>query len=345
MHQPRFSDLHEIPPKAFSPAAIALQLLPWVLVGLGAWGGLPLWICLFCGLCLNLGLLPALATATHWRALMQPRPSPPVTPTWAAPLAAQLDTLSEQQRQLLEALDTQWAALADSQQRHQQQQHERIGQHSERVHAALLPIQQQDSAAAVQQIQQAMRALSAGQQLGEQQAATQGERLRVVSELVQTIMRATDDMDSIAKQTNLLALNAAIEAARAGDTGRGFAVVADEVRALSNRSTEFSQTIRSTLANMLDALQQAATQATPQTQDDVDAHQQLIEPLLQTLAQQQASSREAAAQTLGLLHELQAELPQALPAVPHNPLNELHQHQQALAELAAQLKHNSAPHD
>ena len=35
MHQPRFSDLHEIPPKAFSPAAIALQLLPWVLVGLG----------------------------------------------------------------------------------------------------------------------------------------------------------------------------------------------------------------------------------------------------------------------------------------------------------------------
>ena len=73
MHQPRFSDLHEIPPKAFSPAAIALQLLPWVLVGLGAWGGLPLWICLFCGLCLNLGLLPALATATHWRALMQPR--------------------------------------------------------------------------------------------------------------------------------------------------------------------------------------------------------------------------------------------------------------------------------
>jgi methyl-accepting chemotaxis protein len=344
MHQPRFSDLHEIPPRAFSPAAIALQLLPWVLVGVGAWGGLPLWICLFCGLCLNLGLLPALATATHWRALMQPRPTPPAAPTWAAPLAAQLDTLSEQQRQLLEALVAQWAALADSQQRHWQQQHERIGQHSEQVHAALLPIQQQDGAAAVQQIQQAMRALSAGQQRGEQQAATQGERLQVVSELVQTIMRATDDMDSIAKQTNLLALNAAIEAARAGETGRGFAVVADEVRALSNRSTEFSQTIRSTLANMLDALQQAATQATPQTQDDADAPQQLIETLLHTLAQQQASSREAAAQTLGLLHELQAELPQALPAS-HSSLNELLQHQQALAELATQLKRNSAPHD
>ncbi|SIQ00725.1 methyl-accepting chemotaxis protein [Aquipseudomonas alcaligenes] len=345
MHQPRFSDLHEIPPRAFSPAAIALQLLPWVLVGLGAWGGLPLWICLFCGLCLNLGLLPALATATHWRALMQPRPSPAVAPTWAAPLAAQLDALSEQQRQVLEALEAQWAALADSQQRHWQNQHEWVSRHGEQVHVALLPIQEQNSAAVVQQIQQALSTLSAGQQRGEQQAATQGERLQVVSELVQTIMRATDDMDSIAKQTNLLALNAAIEAARAGDTGRGFAVVADEVRALSNRSTEFSQTIRSTLASMLDALQQATTQATPQTQDDSDAARLLLEAPLQTLAQQQASSREAAAQTLGLLHDLQAELLQALPPVPHNSLSELQQQQQRLAELAAQLKHNSATLD
>ncbi|SIS22435.1 Methyl-accepting chemotaxis protein (MCP) signalling domain-containing protein [Aquipseudomonas alcaligenes] len=345
MHQPRFSDLHEIPPRAFSPAAIALQLLPWVLVGLGAWGGLPLWICLFCGLCLNLGLLPALATATHWRALMQPRPSPVVAPTWAAPLAAQLDTLSEQQRQWLEALETQWAALADSQQRHWQSQHERVSSHSEQVHAALLPIQEQDSAAAMQQIQQALSTLSAEQQRGEQQAATQGERLQVVSELVQTIMRATDDMDSIAKQTNLLALNAAIEAARAGDTGRGFAVVADEVRALSNRSTEFSQTIRSTLASMLDALQQATTQATPQTQDESDAARLLFEAPLQTLAQQQGSCREAAAQTLGLLHNLQAELLQPLPPVSHTSLSELQQQQQQLAELAAQLKHNSATPD
>src|SRR5690606_21833234 len=92
MHNPRFSDLHDIPPRAFSPAALALQVSPWLLVGLGAWGGLPLWICLFCGVCLSLGLLPALATATHWRALMQPRPLARQLPDWLAPLADELHT-------------------------------------------------------------------------------------------------------------------------------------------------------------------------------------------------------------------------------------------------------------
>lgn len=65
-------------------------------------------------------------------------------------------------------------------------------------------------------------------------------------------------IEAVARQTNLLALNATIEAARAGAHGRGFAVVASEVKALAGQTSEAASRIVSRIAQVDEALSDAA---------------------------------------------------------------------------------------
>lgn len=74
--------------------------------------------------------------------------------------------------------------------------------------------------------------------------------------LVNEAHSKSKELDKIESKQRILALNASIEAARAGEAGKGFAVVAQEVGKLAGTSGEINGAIKTTLAEIQQAVRE-----------------------------------------------------------------------------------------
>lgn len=94
----------------------------------------------------------------------------------------------------------------------------------------------EDGRAAVNQMQDAMREISASNSAIMTQIDKSNAQMAEIVQVIEEIGQKTKVINEIVFQTKLLSFNASVEAARAGEHGKGFAVVAEEIGNLAQMS-------------------------------------------------------------------------------------------------------------
>lgn len=168
-----------------------------------------------------------------------------------------------------------------------------------------------DKAQRVDQVSQA------GQKAVEDTAAIMSQIQEQMESIAQTILRLSDQTQSIggiiasvtdiADQSNLLAVNAAIEAARAGDQGKGFAVVAQEIRLLAEQSKQATTQVRGILGDIQKATV-TAVMATEQGSKSADAGVKQTDQTREAIRILVDSSREAAQTSMQIVASSQQQV-------------------------------------
>jgi methyl-accepting chemotaxis protein len=114
----------------------------------------------------------------------------------------------------------------------------------------------EEMSASVQEIARQVQHSSESVREAVQEMEQADKTSKLLDQATQRIGEIVELIQDIAEQINLLALNATIESARAGEAGKGFAVVAHEVKQLATQTSQATEEIGSSIANIRDVADQ-----------------------------------------------------------------------------------------